>query len=177
MRIIVLGYAANLLPGPGVSIALGKGQAGLPMIAGIISMAANLALTLLFVAVVGFYGVPVATSLGLLISTAWFFAAMRRVIAVSPGALLRTSLWWPAVASLPGFFLCLAGGWWLGELPGRVPNLLAAGVFAGVLSLSYVGVIRLTPFLDAFDVDFLDDTLHLGRLPGFRWLTGRVNRA
>ena len=38
------------------------------------------------------------------------------------------------------------------------------------LGLLYLGVLRYSPFLSAFDHRFLAETLRLGRVPGYRWL-------
>jgi O-antigen/teichoic acid export membrane protein len=177
MRIIVLGYAANLLPGPGVSIALGRGDAGMPMKAGILAMAGNLVLTIVLVMVFGFYGVPAATAIALLISTCWFFLAMRRHADVPIRDLLAAAAGWPLIASLPGGLMAAGCAWYVSALESRLPNLLAAGAGAAIFGLIYVLLLRLLPFLDAFDADFLENTLRLGRLPGIRFLTGRARHA
>ncbi len=173
-RIIILGYVMNVLPGPGVSIALGKGNAGLPMVAGIISMTGNIVLTISLYALIGFYGIPLGTALALGLSTVWFFGAMRREVAVPPLRLLRESLLWPVVASLPGFALCAGVNWAVAGYDGRIGNLLIAGACAGVFGLSYVACLRWSPFLDRYDVAFLRETLRLDRFPGFRFLTARA---
>lgn len=173
-RIILVGYALNVLPGPGVSLALGKGNAGLPMIAGLISMSANVALTIALFAAMGFYGIPVATALALGISTAWFFRAMRREVDVPLRSVLAQSLIWPFVASLPGTAGCLLVSWAAMGYVDRIGNVALAGICAAGFALSYAMCIRWTPFLDAFDVDFLRDPLHMDRIPGFRFLTARV---
>ncbi len=177
LRIIALGYVANILPGPGVSIALGKGRAGIQMRAGLISMVSNILLTIALVWSVGFYGIPVATSLSMVLSCAWFFLAMRAVINVGAGELLRGSVLWPAVAALPGFVVCVAGDWLSGDLVGRAANGAVVTVCGAALGLSYLGIIRFTPFLDAFDLEFLEETLLLGRIPGFRFWARRKRRA
>jgi len=173
-RILILGYLLNVLPGPGVSIALGKGNAGLPMLAGLISMIANIGLTVVLYWTVGFYGIPVATALALGLSTAWFFRAMRREIEVSPWHLLRASLLWPIVAALPGTLLCIAMAWAVGGYHDRIGNLALAGIAAGVFGLLYLWFLRLTPFLDSYDVSFFRDTLRMNRVPGFRFMTSRA---
>ena len=173
-RIIILGYAMNVLPGPGVSMALGKGNAGLPMIAGLISMTANIVLTVALYAAIGFYGIPAATALALAISTIWFFGAMRRELDVSPALLLWQSLFWPVAASLPGAAFCLLVNWGATDYLDRAGNLLIAAACAAVFGLSYALCLRLTPFLDRYDVEFLRDTLRMGRVPGFGFLTARA---
>jgi O-antigen/teichoic acid export membrane protein len=173
-RIILLGYAMNLLPGPGVSIALGKGRAGLPMKAGLISMIGNVILTLILFNLIGFYGIPLATALALSVSTLWFFSALKREVDVSPWQLLRQSCSMPLVASLPGFLCCLAITWVATPYLDRIGNLAIATGCALLFGLTYVAFLRWTPFMDSYDVSFLRDTLRLDRVPGFRFLTSRA---
>ncbi len=173
-KIILVGYAMNLLPGPGVSVALGKGNAGLPMRAGLISMIGNVLLTIILFQAIGFYGIPVATTLALSISTLWFFAALRRDVDVPPLELLRASCLWPIIASLPGFVLCLSITLACESYLDRVGNLAIASGCAVLFGMTYVACLRWTPFMDAYDVAFLRETLHLDRVPGFRFLTARV---
>lgn len=173
-RILIVGYVLNVLPGPGVSVALGKGDAGLPMWAGLISTVANVALTVLLFWMVGFYGVAAGTSLALGLSTAWFFGAMRRLVDVSPSALLREALLWPGIAALPGTVICVVVNLGLQNYTDRPANLIVAALCFGIFGLSYGLCLRLTPFVDAYDVDFLRDTLRADRLPGFQFLTARA---
>ncbi len=177
MRILVLGYLANLLPGPGVSIVLGKGRADLPMYAGIISTVCNIAVTIGLVFTIGFYGIPLGTTLGMLISTAWFFWVVRKTLALPIMELMRVAVVWPMMASLPGAAACLLFQWLLRGQAGHLPNLLGAGAAAAVFGVLYIAAIGRTPFLDAFDVSFLETTLRAGRLPGFKLLTWRARRA
>jgi O-antigen/teichoic acid export membrane protein len=173
--ILMLGYAMNLLPGPGVSVALGKGNASLPMMAGLISTVGNIVLTILLYQLVGFYGIPAATSLALAVSTLWFFRAIRHEVPVSPGQLVRESLLWPVLACLPGMLGCLAVRMALQTYEDRIGNVVVAGLLAGGFGLLYVLCLRWTPFIDRYDVHFLRDTLRLGRVPGFHFLTARVH--
>jgi len=48
-RILAVGYLANILPGAGVSISLGKGRPDVQMKAGIIAMTSNILLTILLI--------------------------------------------------------------------------------------------------------------------------------
>lgn len=173
-RLIAFGYIANILPGAGVGIALGKGRADLQMKAGAIATIANLALTVLLVYAIGFYGIPIATMLSMFLSCAWFFVAVRPLVGIGPLEVLRASALWPALASLPGFAVCVLADWLSADFVGRVPNGIVTLACMGVFGASYLGLICHMPFLDPFDVDFLDQTLGLGRLPGFRVLTRRV---
>lgn len=171
LRVIAFGYLANILPGAGVSIVLGKGRPDIQMHAGLIAMVSNIALTVALYFRVGFWGIPIATALSMFISWAWFGRAVGAILGVRPMELFKTAVLWPAVASLPGFVLCLVMDWFSGGYPGR----LTSGVFvilgAVVFFQLYLLTIRATPFLDAFDADFLADTLKLGRVPIVRnWL-------
>lgn len=177
LRILAVGYLANLLPGPGVSIVMGKGRADMPMYAGLISTGSNIALTVLLMLSIGFYGIPIATTLGMAISTAWFFAAMRRVLPLPLGTVLRQAVLWPFLASLPGVLLCFTVQFALSTHHGHLPNLIAVAGCAGIFGLSYVVIIGASPFLDRFDVAFLEDTLKLGGVPGLKILTWRARRA
>ncbi|MBI1319392.1 MAG: oligosaccharide flippase family protein [Candidatus Hydrogenedens sp.] len=172
LRILCLGYLANLLPGPGVSIVLGKGLARVPMWAGIISTTVNVVCTIALYFAVGFYGIPAATSLGMLVSTAWFFLAVRRELGVGLRELLVVSVLWPAVASVPGVAGGLALNAWLAREPDQLWCLLGAGAGLAWFGLSYLVLLRLLPFLDSFDRHFLIHTLRLGRIPGFAFLLG-----
>lgn len=171
LRILLAGYLFNLLPAPGVSIVLGKGRADLQMYAGLVSMAVNIACTVALTVFFGFYGIPLGTSLGMVLSTLWFLRAARGVLGVPAGELCRISLAWPLAASVPGGLLCLLAQQWLHAQTGLVVNLLGASASLALLGISYVVLLGRTPFLDRFDVEFMATTLRLGKTPGFRWLT------
>ena len=173
-RILAFGYLANILPGAGVSIALGKGRPDVQMKAGIIAMVSNVALTVALVFPFGIYGVALGTAASLFISCAWFIVAMRPVVGVSARELIRVSMVWPAVASLPGFLVCVAGDWFSADVAGRIPNAAAAAVCACLFGAGYLMLLRFTPFLDAVDADFLANVLKLGKVPGFHLWLGRA---
>jgi O-antigen/teichoic acid export membrane protein len=174
MRILVVGYFFNLLPAPGVSVALGKGRADMQMKAGLISTGANIILTVLLYWQFGFYGIPVATTLGMALSTLWFFRAMGEVAPVALSRLFRECLLWPLLASVPGMVFCLAAQAWARGETGMVANGLAATAAAVLLGISYAACLGRMPYLDTFDVGFLQKTLRLSRVPGFSLLTGRA---
>jgi len=172
MRILCVGFLANLLPGPGMSIALGKGHAWVPMRAGILSTTVNIAATIALYWSIGFYGVPIATSIGMIVSTAWFFLAMRDELGVRLRDLFVVSTLWPTLASLPGIAGGLAANHYFAADPRQWLCLLAAAAVLAWFGLSYMILLRLLPFLDSFDRHFLIHTLRLGRIPGFAMLLG-----
>ncbi|HUW62204.1 MAG TPA: oligosaccharide flippase family protein [Candidatus Bathyarchaeia archaeon] len=177
MRILVASYLANVIPGAGVSVALGKGRPDVQMKAGIIATVGNIGFTLALLLTVGFYGISLGTSLAMALSCAWFLRAMGPVAGVGAVEILRLSLLWPAVASLPGLAGCIAGELLSTGMTGRLPNAAVAAGCAVFFAASYLTLIRYTPFLDAFDVDFLANMLRLKRVPGFSAYVRRIGRA
>jgi O-antigen/teichoic acid export membrane protein len=177
MRILVVGYLVNVIPGAGVSVALGKGRPDVQMKAGLIATAGNIGFTLALLLTIGFYGIPLGTALAMALSCAWFLRAMGPVAGVGAVEVARLSLLWPAVASLPGLAVCIGGGLLSAGMTGRLPNAAVAAGCAAFFGASYLALIRYTPFLDAFDVDFLANMLRLKRVPGFSAYVRRAGRA
>jgi len=175
-RILAVGYVANIIPGAGVGVALGMGRPDIQMKAGLIATVSNIVLTVALVLTLGFYGIPLGSALSTFLSCAWFMVAMRSVVGVGLADLLRRCIAWPMAACLPGLGVCMAGDWLSTGLVGRIPNGGIALSCAAIFGLSYLLVIRFTPFLDAFDAEFLEATLRLGRIPGFRAWTRRARR-
>lgn len=172
--LIISGYAANILQGPGVSVALGMGRPDVQMRTGLISMACNIALTVTFVYPFGYVGVASATAISMYASMAWFLIAMRGLTRVSAATVMREAVLWPALASLPGAIACVviqlvhSGG------TGRGTSMAIAASAAITFGALYVICIRQLPFLDAFDAEFLERTLRLRSVPGFSFLTRRA---
>ncbi len=176
-RIIVIGYLLNVLPGGGINIALGKGRADLQMKTGVISMTSNIVFTILLVLTIGFYGIPLGTAFSMLVSWVWFLGAMRRLIGVRAGELLRVSVLWPVLASVPGTIACAALDLTFADVVGRLPNAAVAAAGAAIFAITYLVILRQTPFLDAADAEFLLDTLRLRRIPGARWFARAARKA
>lgn len=174
-RIIAFGYLANIIPGAGVSIVLGMGRPDVQMKAGLIAMVSNIVLTVFLVFTVGFYGVALGTAVSMFLSCAWFLAAMRNVIGIGISKISKISMLWPTVASLPGFLVCVLLDCASADLTGRWANggVVVAG--AAIFATAYLAVLRVTPFLDAYDVEFLGKTLGFERFPGFRVYMKRVS--
>ncbi len=177
MRILAPGYLANVLAGAGIALALGKGRPELQMYAGIIAMAGNLALTVVLYLSIGFYGVPAATSIAMVVASLWFAGVMRKETGTELGALFHEALYWPIVASAPGVILCAAADWQSSGMEGWAPNAMAVVVAAGAAGGIYLAIVRYVPFLDDFDRRFLDEHLWLRRLPWLRKFVIRQSRA
>ena len=175
-RILAIGYAANILQGPGTSIALGRGRPDVQMKAGLISMISNIGLTVVLALSIGFFGVAAATSASMFVSMFWLFRAMRQVAGAGGVLVWRDALAWPVIASLPGAVVCFGIEIFFGSRAGRLESVglvLAGGCVFGAL---YLVLIRLAPFLDSFDAHFLEHTLQLKRVPGFSFVTRRARQ-
>ncbi len=167
LRIISAGYVANILPGPGVAVVLGMGRPGVQMVAGLISMVSNIALTIAFVFAFGFWGVPAATAISMAVSWAWFARAMRGLVGVGAGELFAQALRGPLIAVVAplGFILAcdaLAAGV---DSRGVALGILAVAfiVFAGL----YLTLLRRSGTFDDADFDFFERVLKLDRVPGY----------
>lgn len=174
LRIIALGYVANIVPGAGVSIALGMGRSGMVMGAGLVSMSTNVVLTILLVTLIGFWGIPIATALSMALSWAWFARAMHKETSISAGHILWTALRWPTVAVTPGVFLAWGAVYlsWPAVQSLTLPIQLAAlTAIAGTFFALYAILLTMVPFLDRDDAQLLRTALPLHRIPfAGRWL-------
>ncbi len=176
LRILGVGYLANVMAGAGMSVALGRGRADIQMRAGLIATSANLVLTLGLVVWIGFWGIPLATAISMFLSSGWFFQRMHSIIGVSAVTVLRESMLWPALSVCPGLAFALWCDWSTAGSPGFAVNAAALCAGLAFLSITYVGLIRFTPFFDAYDVEFLGDTLSMRRIPGFELWSARARR-
>ena len=167
LRILSLGYIANILPGAGVSLALGRGRPDIQMNAGLIATISNILLTIACVYLFGFYGIAIGTAASMFLSCAWFMWVMRKVVDVGIAELLRVSTLWPVLACIPGALACVGVDWYCGDLVGRLANGGLLAVTSVIFGLCYVAILLNAPFLDDFDVRFLSTTLKLNRVPGF----------
>jgi len=167
LRVIAVGYLANILPGPGVAVSLGMGRAELQMYSGLVSMLSNIALTIGLVLAFGFWGVPVGTVLSMAISWAWFARSMRGAIGVGAAKLWREALRGPAIAILAPLILVTVCDALSSGVTSRAAAAgilaMAAPIFAGL----YLALLRLQANFDASDLDFFENVLKLRRIPGF----------
>jgi len=176
LRIMAIGYVANILPGPGVAVALGMGQPGLQMRAGLISMGTNLVLTLALALSIGFWGVPIATVLSMAISWRWFQRAMAETIDLPPGTVFEVALRGPLFAvAAPAAFVVACDVMATGLLNRFEALWLLAAVLVIFTGL-YLTLLRRTSFFEPDDFDFFERTLHLNHLPGYSILAGPVRQ-
>lgn len=167
LRMMAFGYVANILPGPGVTVALGKGRPDVQMKAGLISMVSNVLMTVGLVYSVGFWGVPIATVVSMFFSWGWFVRAMRSVVGMGAKELLPLALKWPLVSAVPALLFCIACDRLVPLPASRLEALVAVAAVLTVFSAIYLAMLRRTPFFDTEDLEFFDNTLRLGRLPGY----------
>lgn len=165
---MVFGYIANLLPGAGVTMALGMGRPDVQMKAGLISLAANIALTLVLVKTIGFWGVPIATVISMYISWFWFMGAMRSVLDVRPSQLWSESIRGAVHAAIPVAVFAWGATYVSSSITTRVEGLLGLMV-VGVFCLAmYLAGLRRPSIFGEDDLDFMDHTLRLKHLPGYK---------
>lgn len=176
LRIMTIAFVANTIPAAGVAVVLGMGRADLQMGAGLICTVGNVVLTVVLYLTVGFWGIPIATALAMYIGWLWFNNAVRHVLDVAPLTFLRETLLWPALASVPWLGVSILWNAWAAGPGGSLvngPHLLGC---SALFVLGYALLLRWTPCLDTFDVEFLEEHLYLRRVPGFAWWTRRARR-
>jgi O-antigen/teichoic acid export membrane protein len=173
LQVMAIGYIANIVPGAGVSIALGMGHAGLQMRAGFVSMVANIVLTVALALTIGFWGIPLATAASMALSWAWFATAMRGALDLPASALWKEALRWPALVGVAVFAVTALVSYGVGDLEGRGVN----GVFAIALAVAaaaiYAIAARWTPLYDSYDRQVIRRVI---ALPG-EWVWKRKLRA
>lgn len=168
VQVLAAGYLANVLAGAQVSLALGRGRPELQMISGLISMSLNLALTVTLVYTIGFWGIPIATSISMLVSWVWVERSVARLMHERPGAMAAGLLRGPLFAALPGGLFVL-GCWYVTPaMEGRLPHLIAAAAMLAFFCVLYLTMLRRGRILDARDAEFFGGTLGLRRVPGFK---------
>ena len=170
---MVFGYIANILPGPGVTVVLGMGRPEVQMRAGLISLTANIALTLLLVKIIGFWGIPVATVISMYLSWGWFVHAMRSVVDVGAVTLWRESIRGATVASIPVVLFAFGGSMLSTSITSRVEGFFGLTVMLAFCTAMYLAAIKRPSNFDAKDLDFMDHTLKLKHVPGYKsWSVG-----
>jgi len=167
LRLMAFGYVANLLPGPGVTIALGKGRPDLQMKAGLISMGSNLAMTIGLVYTIGFWGVPIATVVSMFLSWAWFMGAIHKVLDVRTVEVIAQAIRWPLVSAVPGLLICIVCDRLSFLVSSRLEGVAAVFGVGIVFTVLYLTMLRRTSFFGADDLEFFDTTLRLRRVPGY----------
>lgn len=166
LTIMAVGYVANIVPGAGVSIVLGMGRADLVMGAGLVSMAANLALTVALMAALGFWGIPLATVLSMAISWIWFAGRLRPLLGIGLGTLAAATMAMPALACVPG----VAASLWVAAFTDLHPLLLVS-INAALFGASYLAALSLLPYFDGRDLSLLRSAAPFERIPfAAEWL-------
>jgi len=117
---LVFAYGLNLLTGTGVAYLRAVGRPGLESRYGVVLIAANVALTIIFGLAFGAVGVVAATALAYAAGTAWFFVRLERAAPELAGTALLPSPRAAAIALVAG---AAALGWGL-----LMIELLPAGV-------------------------------------------------
>ena len=174
LRILLLGYVANLFCGPGVAIALGRGEAGLVMRAGLLSMSANIALTVSLLYTVGFWGIPIATAISMAASWVWFVHAATFTTGAGITEQLGAGLNYSLRATMPGALLIAAVAA-AGIVPQeRVAQGMAVLLSGACFALVYLYLLRRWRFFTPSDGAVWRDLIP-GRSGGAPAQPGRVD--
>lgn len=151
LRILLLGYVANLLCGPGIAIALGRGEAGLVMQAGLLSMTANVGLTIVLLYAVGFWGIPLATTISMVASWLWFAHAVTPVTGAGLAEQFQAGLDLSLRAVVPGA-LAVAAVAFAGVVPEeRYTQAMAVLVAGAGFTVVYLLLLRRWRFFTPSD--------------------------
>ncbi|MDQ8044964.1 MAG: oligosaccharide flippase family protein [Solirubrobacteraceae bacterium] len=152
VALLGLGYAVNLMTGAGTALANAAGRPDLERNYCLIALATNLSLSALLGALVGPWGVVVATMTGLIVSAIWF--------------LWRVQAW-----------LADGTGWTTDVLREGLPNL-AVGLAFGVLPIVLTRLTGLTGRIELLGLGIVCGLLLLASLvvtvPQVRQLLGKV---
>ncbi|GIG88503.1 lipopolysaccharide biosynthesis protein [Plantactinospora endophytica] len=143
-------YALNLAAGATAIVLRVEGRPGQETGYALLSVLLNLALTWPLLHLVGPAGVPLATSIGVALGTAYFIARFHRTSARPIGPVLRAvrpSVLAGAVAGLGGGLAARL----LPDGPGRLDAALAVLTRSGVVLLLAVGVLLAAGFLAPAD--------------------------
>lgn len=132
IAILAPAYALNLVAGAATVTARVQGRPGLETRYVLLSVAINLALTVPLLVLVGPLGVPLATSLGVVLATGYFLAHFHRATGRPIGVLLRI-LWPPAAAATLAALVTAASTELLPDGPGRLGAAAAGSVRAALV--------------------------------------------
>lgn len=167
---IIFGYIADIIPGAGVTVALGMGRPDVQMKAGLISLSVNIGLTLVLVKTIGFWGIPIATAISMHVSWFWFMGAMRNVMNVGLGTLLRDAIRGATIAAIPVATFAFGGTLLSASIESRLEGLLGLGCMLAFCIAMYLAAIKRPTNFDETDLNFMDHTLKLKHLPGYeKW--------
>ncbi|MGX7671276.1 lipopolysaccharide biosynthesis protein [Plantactinospora sp. DSM 117369] len=157
IAVLAPSYALNLLSGATAIVLRVEGRPGQETGYALLSVLLNLALTWPLLHLLGPAGVPLATSIGITVGTAYFVGRFHRTSGRPIGPVLRAvrpSLAAGALAGLAGGFAARV----LPDGPGRLDAGLAVLTRSGVVVLLAASVLLGTGFLDR------DDRARLRRL-------------
>jgi O-antigen/teichoic acid export membrane protein len=154
------GYLVNSLSNAMAFVCQGIGRPGLQARQSAIQLAANVAGSLILLAVIGPLGAPLGTSLALVLGAAVFARQFHALLELSPTELLRQAAWIPAIAALAGALGGYLAGGWIGA-DDRVSALLSLGTNGVAFTAIYLAVCRWTSFLGGGDLKKLVRALSL----------------
>lgn len=155
MQILALGYLLNVMTASISFFAQGMGDLRPQMRTAVIQASLNLILSLAFVALIGYYGAMIGTTLSLIIGAIYFVLAFTRILSSTLLNILRASAL-PLAASVLGALVALLP--WMADgfaVRGRIVEggflLLGVVIFLAV----YLAVLRGRRYFDRWDAQFI----------------------
>lgn len=142
--LLAVGYGVNAAAGAASLVAMTEGRPVLLARYAVLSTVLNLGLLAPLLWMFGPHGVPLATALSVIVSTAYLFARFHRDLRQPVTPLLRT-LWPPAIACPVAVLLTWLARPYLPDGPGRAEAALAVlsrGAFATAVTVVILVVMR-----------------------------------
>ncbi len=164
IQLLAVGHLVHLLTGVGTTIAKGMGRPECETRYSILLLAMNTLLGIILIIKLGFWGVLIATSISLVLSSLYFMVDFHRLLGLPLGRFLKETYLQPAIACLVAGVPLLAFNTLAlqaFQLQGRLVNLIALGVEALLFGGVYGGIILRVRYLDAYDRGIF---LHLSRI-------------
>ncbi len=158
IRVLAMGYLANLVGGVGVSIAAAINKPEFQMKAAIISAISNIILSVILAIAIGFVGIAIATTISLILGPIYFYIKLHKHIRLPLRNFVRETVTAPLIASIISAVLIygLYYGITLTNLPSSRLINLCVFTFSGTLFIViYLTVIIRNKYLDKYDIDLL----------------------
>lgn len=161
--ILAPGYLVNLVAGIGVMVALAIGKPELQMRAAIITAMVNIVLCLIFIRIIGFAGVALATTIALALGPIYFFITLHKHLKISSRRFIKEAVIVPLAASvLPAIFAYGCNEAVFGHFQLHRVEGLALFIIEGVIFISaYALTTMKSKCLDDYDISLFKKHFNL----------------
>lgn len=162
IQILSIGYLVNLMAGMGVTVAMAMEELDYQMKAALITMALNIALSVILVMVMGFWGVALATTIALISGPVYFFIKLHSKMGLSQRSFLGKTVLLPFLGSMVPAAIIFAANLiffkdagYNGGIRGWAVLMIEFAVFAGV----YAAIILKGKYFDGKDAEIFREHL------------------